>query len=228
MKTSPVRLFVRLPGPERVAAERERDLLVVPAALAVLAIHDPRLVRDGAPTRPRRADARPRPAPGGPAFAHAMDHRIVRKALELDGRELPDHPRIEPIMQEQVGEAWGDRAALRRALDPRDQGSIGPLHRGLQPALHVHQDPFLVGVARDRLQHQVPRNGVKEGSDVKIDNPVLLETPLPADRDRVHGRAPGTIAVGVLVEHRLHAGLQRHRRRRLARPGQRHSGCRAP
>jgi hypothetical protein len=35
-----------------------------------------------------------------------MDHRIVCKALELDRRELPDHPRIEPIMQKQVGEAW--------------------------------------------------------------------------------------------------------------------------
>ena len=128
------------------------------------------------------------------------------------------HPGIEPIVQEQVGEARGDRAALRRALDPWEQGSIGPLHRGLQPALHVQHDPFLVGVVRDRLQHQVPWNGVKEGPDVKIDNPVLLEAPLPADRDRVHGRTPGTIAVGVLVEDRLHAGLQRHRRRRLRDP----------
>jgi hypothetical protein len=38
----------------------------------------------------------------------------------------------------------------------------------------------------------VPRNGVREGSDVDIDNPVLLETPLPADRDRVHRRTPGS------------------------------------
>ena len=39
---------------------------------------------------------------------------------------------------------------------------------------------------------------VKEGSDVEIDNPVLLKAPLSADRDRVHGRAPGTIAIGIL------------------------------
>ena len=66
-------------------------------------------------------------------------------------------------MQEQIGEAWGDRAALGRALDPRDQSSIRLLHRGLQPPLHIQHDPFLVGVMRDRLQHQLPWNGVKEG-----------------------------------------------------------------
>jgi hypothetical protein len=33
------------------------------------------------------------PHTAGLAFADAMDHRIVRKALELHGRELPGHPR---------------------------------------------------------------------------------------------------------------------------------------
>ena len=111
------------------------------------------------------------PHEAGLAFADAMDHRIVREALELDGGMLLGHPRIEAIMQKQVGEDGGDRAALRRALNPLDQRPIGHQHRGLQPALHVQHDPFLVGVARDCLQHQLPRNGVKEGSDVKIDNP---------------------------------------------------------
>ena len=59
------------------------------------------------------------------------------------------------------------------------------------------------------------------------DNPTAPPAPLPADRDRVHGRAPGTIAVGVLVENRLDAGLQR-RRRRTSRFGRRPSGCRVP
>jgi hypothetical protein len=121
-------------------------------------------------------------------------------------------------MQKHVGEDWGDRAALRRALDPLDQCPVGPLHRGLQPALHVHRDPFLVAVARDRPQHQLPRDGIKEGPDVEIDNPVLLQTPLPANRDRVHRRASGTVSVRILVEDRLHTGLQRHRRRRLRDP----------
>ena len=147
-----------------------------------------------------------------------MDHRIVCKPLERDRRKLPDHPRIQRIMQEQVGEDWGDRTALRHALDPLNQRPVGPLHRGLQPALHVHHDPFLVAVARDRPQHQIPRDGIKKGPDVKIDNPVLPKTPLPADRHRVHRRASGTVAVGVLVKHRLHTGLQRHHRRLLRDP----------
>jgi hypothetical protein len=77
--------------------------------------------------------------------------------------------------------------ALRRALNPLDQRPVGHQHRGLQPALQVHHDPFLVGVVRDSLQHEVPRNGVKEGPDVKIDNPVLPKTRLSAHRDRKTG-----------------------------------------
>jgi len=110
------------------------------------------------------------------------------------------------------------RAALRRALHPRDQRPVRLLHRSFQPTLHVHHDPFLVTVAHDCPQHQIPRNGIKEGTDVKIDNPILPEAPLPTNRDRVHGRAPGTIAVGVLVEDRLHVFSQQRRRRRLRDP----------
>src|SRR6266545_1733863 len=62
----------------------------------------------------------------------------------------------------------GPRAALRRALGPRDQRPVGHPHRGLKPALHVHQDPLLVRVARDRPEHQIPRHGVKERLDVQI------------------------------------------------------------
>ena len=101
----PRALVVRPPRPEHVATERERDLLVVPAAIAVLAVHDPRLV--GVEAQPDISQStRDRiPHNTGLTFTDAMDHRIVRKALELDGRELPAYPGIEPIMQEQVGEA---------------------------------------------------------------------------------------------------------------------------
>src|ERR1700678_4174271 len=43
-ESHPPFLVRRQPGPEGVTAERERDLLVVPAAIAVLAIHDPGLI----------------------------------------------------------------------------------------------------------------------------------------------------------------------------------------
>ena len=35
----------------------------------------------------------------GLTLTDAMDHTIVRIALERDGRELPDHPQIERVMQ---------------------------------------------------------------------------------------------------------------------------------
>ena len=58
------------------------------------------------------------PHEAGLAFADAVDHRVVCKMLELDGRELSDHPGIEPIVQKQVSvsEDWGDIGADRAAV----------------------------------------------------------------------------------------------------------------
>ena len=119
-------------------------------------------------------------------------------------------------MQEQVGEHRGDRAALRGAVSPSGPG----FHRASASGPSVDAPRTTRSIsgrcgARPPSATKVRCYGVKEGPDVKIDNPFFPKTPLPADRDRVHGRTPGTIAIGVLVEHWLHAGLQRHRRCRL-------------
>ena len=83
---------------------------------------------------------------------------------------------------------WGrDRTALRRSFHPLDQAAVRHQHRGFQPALHIQQDPFLVRVTRNRLQHQIPRHGIEEGLDIKVNNPVPLEAPPPACRDRIQG-----------------------------------------
>ncbi len=105
-------VVVRLSSSERVAAERERDLFISSAAVAVLALHDPRLVGMKLQPDPDKPTRDRIPHLAGLTFADAMDHRIVCKALERDRRELPDHPRIKPVMQKQVGEDRRDRAAI--------------------------------------------------------------------------------------------------------------------
>jgi hypothetical protein len=59
-----------------------------------------------------------------------------------------------------------------------------------------------------RLQNEVVRNGVEERPDVQIEHPVQAPTALPADPDRVKGRATRPIPIGVRVEVRLHPGLK--------------------
>src|SRR6266487_1300872 len=53
---------------------------------------------------------------------------------------------------------------------------------------------------------------------MKVNNPVPPEAPLPACRDRIQGRTPGTVPVRVVVEHPLHVRLQGHHRHRLRDP----------
>jgi site-specific DNA recombinase len=61
------------------------------------------------------------------------------------------------------------RRPLRGSTIPLDQRPVLALQRRFQPPLHIEQDPTLVGVMSDRLQNEVPRNGVKELPDVHIE-----------------------------------------------------------
>src|ERR1051326_2263831 len=88
----------------------------------------------------------------------------------------------------------------------------------LQPPRDIQQDPPLVGVPRDRLEHQRMVDTVEERPDVKIYYPVVTPTPLPAATHRVQRGPPRTIAIGVGVKDGFHLPLQVHRRYRLRDP----------
>src|SRR5664279_1222928 len=62
------------------------------------------------------------------------------------------------------------------------------------------------------------RDGVEEGSDVEIDHPVLVPTPLTSHSQRVMGAAPTAVAVTVGMKDRLQLVFQQHHRRRLRHP----------
>jgi hypothetical protein len=57
---------------------------------------------------------------------------------------------------------------------------------------------------------EIMRNGIKEGSDIQIDDPVSLPAAFPCHAYRIKRRTSGSIAVGVAVEHGFHQRLQDH------------------
>src|SRR3954451_15552687 len=69
-----------------------------------------------------------------------------------------------------------------------------------------------------RLQDQIPPNAVEERLDVHIEHPVVSPTPLPAHPQRLMRRTARPIPIGVLVEPRLHRGLQVPAHNRLRDP----------
>ena len=128
---------------------------------------------------------------------------------------LPNHPGIERVVHEQVGQQRGNRRPLRGSLLPRCQGPVGHLHGGGKPPLDVEQNPTLVGVVSDRLEEQIMRDAVEEGPDIKVQHPVLFPAAPSSHGQRVMGRTPRTVTVAVGVEDRLKLLLQQHRRRGL-------------
>ena len=121
-------------------------------------------------------------------------------------------------MHEQVRQQRRDRRTLWGSAIPGDQRAVPPLQRGGEPPLHVEQDPLLVGVMGDRLEHEVVRHAVEERPDVELDHPVASPASLPAYPDRIQRGLTRPVAVGVGVEHRFHARLQIHPHHRLGNP----------
>src|SRR6266540_1012613 len=89
---------------------------------------------------------------------------------------------------------------------------------GYKPPLDVQQDPPLVGVPRDRLEHEGMINAVEELLDVQVDHPVGSPAAPPADLHRVLRGSPGTVAVRVRMEGRLDPRLQSAGYHRLSDP----------
>src|ERR1039458_2585856 len=91
-----------------------------------------------------------------------MDYRIIRVTFEWLSRMFPVHPPVEPIVHEKVGEQRRNRRALRGPLLSCHKGPVCHLHGGFKPPFDVKQDPALLGVVSDRLQHQIMGNTVKK------------------------------------------------------------------
>lgn len=151
-------------------------------------------------------------------LAPAMHDHIIRVALERDGGELPGHPRIKRVVQEDVGQHGRERRPLRSPAIARAKGAVRVLQRRFQPPLDVEQEPPLTGVVSDRAQDELGIERVEERPDVKIDHPVVSPTPFATARHRIMRRAPRPIAIRIRVEHGLHERLQVQPGDRLGNP----------
>ena len=126
-----------------------------------------------------------------------MDDGIVRITLEPDARILPLHPQIERVVQEQIGQQRTDDTPLRGALRPLHQSAIRTFDGGTKPPPNVQTDPGKIRVVGHGTFDKIMRNGIKEGSDIQIDDPVGVPAALPCHAHRVERRTAGSIAVGV-------------------------------
>src|SRR5208337_4951691 len=99
---------------------------------------------------------------------------------------------------------------VRGSLRPLQQSPIRTFDRGAQPPSNIQTDPSQVRVVGHGAFDEVMGNGIKEGFDVQIDDPVGRPAPFPRRPDRVKRRTARSIAVGVRMEPRLHQRLQDH------------------
>src|SRR2546426_1544242 len=70
-------------------------------------------------------------------------------------------------------------------------------------------------MVRHGTLNEVMRDGIKERFDIQVDDPVRLPAPLPRYSYRIERAPTGSIAIRVLMENRLHLGLEHHLHDRL-------------
>src|SRR5271157_6053847 len=193
-----------------VAEKVELDVLVLPPPVVILAVDNSGLLRM------KLQSAFGKATPDG--FQHrscfllapAVDDGVVRVTLDPDARILSLHPEVERVVQEQVGQQRTDDPSLRGPLRPLHESAVPTFDRGAQPPPNIQADPSQIRVAGQGTLDEVMRNGIKEGSDVQIDDPVAVPAPFPRHSHRVKRRAARSIAVGVGVEPGFHLWLHDH------------------
>src|SRR5215470_7296072 len=111
-------------------------------------------------------------------------------------------------MQEKIRQEGTNYSSLRSSCSARDDATILHLHRRLQPAFDVEQNPSAIRMFADRLEHQLPIKTVEIGLDVQIKYPVVAPAALSRCAHGVDRRFTGPVAVGVGMKHRLQDRLQ--------------------
>jgi hypothetical protein len=126
----------RLASPELEHQEVEADVGEVAPPIGILAVDCFRLLRMQHQLAIRHPGLQRLPQGARLGLGTAVTDRIVGITLERNVRELPHHPHVEGVVQEQVCQQRGDHPALRRARRARDE-AILHLHGRPQPALDV-------------------------------------------------------------------------------------------
>jgi site-specific DNA recombinase len=99
-------------------------------------------------------------------------------------------------------------SSLRRPRHARNDAAILHLHRRLQPAFDVEQNPTAIRMLADRLEHQLPINTVEVGLHVEVKYPVVAPTAPASSAHRLDCRLAGPVTVGIGMKHPLQNRLQ--------------------
>ena len=144
-------------------------------------------------------------------LASAVDDSIVGIALELELRELPPHPQIKRIVQEEIGQQWTDDSAFCGVPLLRCSRVPSVFCTGsTKPPRNIQLHPWAFGVVCHSTLGQVMWNGIKESFDIQVNDPVCVPAALPCNTNRIERRLAGPIAVRVRMELRFHQRLQHH------------------
>ncbi len=95
---------LRQPRSERVRQEVKRRVLVRATPVGILAVHRASLALVELKPALRQPLRDRGPQLQGLSLTVGMDNHVIAVALELDGRVLPSHPRIQRVMHEHVDE----------------------------------------------------------------------------------------------------------------------------
>lgn len=108
-----------------------------------------------------------------------MTDDIIRIAFKGNARAGSAHPLVKRVVEEEVGQQGGDDSPLRSA-----KGSFpgrfllsGPHGGSFQPATTVEQNPARHSVMFESLDDRVVAHTVKEGLDIKLQNPAVFPAP---------------------------------------------------
>ena len=148
------------------------------------------------------------PQPFGLGKVGAVVDPVIGVALEGNVRVVPNHPRIQRIMEEKVGQQGADYTPLRRSPIPCRQGSIRKLHRGFQPPFGVEKNPRAVRVLAHSPDQKRMIDVIEEAFDVQIQHPVTAPAALPCRADGLDRGLAGAIPIGILVENWLQEWFQ--------------------
>ena len=145
----------------------------------------------------------------GPAGHVTREPRRCRR-WRSTARLFSDHPKVERIVHEQVGQQRRDRRTPPAGF-PSPERPVWHLQGGSEPPFDVEQDPALVGVASDRFEQQIMRNAVEGARTSTSNTQSCFPTTLSGHGQSIMSGAPRTVAVAVGVEDRLQLLFQQHR-----------------
>lgn len=139
-------------------------------------------------------------------LAPTVYQSVIRIPTPWQVGMCPLHPKVEGIVQEEIGEYRANDAPLRGSACSLYQFSV-LLHGSRQPSLDVQQRPFVRYMLPYYLQQQIVRKVVEQPLDVELKDPIVLPASLARHSYCIQGRFTRPVAIGVRQKDRFQVRL---------------------